>query len=57
MPDWKTLSMLAMALVAGVVGSLLPDAQRICDLVAGGCVMSVFPAVKTWGKGEATPPQ
>ena len=47
--------MLGLALVAGVVGALLPGAATIAAAVSGACLGSLVPQPKTWGANPAAP--
>lgn len=50
--EWKTIATLGLALVAGVTGALLPDAQVIAAGVAGACLGAVVKQPKHWGKKD-----
>jgi hypothetical protein len=51
--NWKTLATLLLALVAGVVASVFPEASTIASAVSGFCLGAVLPAAKTWGQPQA----
>jgi hypothetical protein len=52
--EWKTLAVLGLALAAGIVGALLPQAQTVASGVAGMCLGLVVKQPKDWGAKKPT---